>query len=326
MSALPAMLRRALPPALCLLLACDGGAAGAGDAPPAADPAAFDAARVRAVRLQDGGGETSEVLAALLEAHKLDTRHPGVNRRLAQLYADLKLHEQALHHFELLHAAQPSDNDVLLSIVTLQVRLGLLDGALANLPPLLADKKLRGDGLYQQATILELQDRRADAEALLADLSGLTPEQAYRCLSLRGRYAFERGDWEAAAPEFAAALTGRPDYKEALRGAADCARRLGREEEAQHWDEVLQNFIVLTDNIFIDTPKAAPQKRAALEKLVVIYPAWGEGFMKLAEIQQRAGERDAACATVRAFLAAHGEKLAPAERTRMKEHYCGVGD
>src|SRR5215510_9213 len=156
MTVLSRRLRRALPLALSALLACDG--SGAGDAPASAqpapaqpaDPAAFEAARARAVHLQDSGGDPQQVLDALLEAHRLNEKHPGINRRLALLYSDLKLYEQSLHHFQLLHDAQPEDHEVLLSLVTLQVRLGQLDAALANLPPLLSDTKLAGEGRYQQ--------------------------------------------------------------------------------------------------------------------------------------------------------------------------------
>jgi|SRR5262245_51971469 len=332
MTVLSRTLRRALPLALSTLLACDGGGADkaqpASAAPGAAqpgDPAAFEAARARAVHLQDSGGEPQAVLDALLEAHRLNEQHPGINRRLAVLYSDLKLYEQSLHHFQLLHDAQPDDHEVLLSLITLQVRLGQLDAATANLPPLLTDKELAGEGRYQQASILDLQGRRPEAEALVADLSGLTPEQAYRCRSLRGRYEFEKGDVAAAAADFAAALAGRADYKEALRGAADSARRLGHEDEARHWDEVLELFVALTDNVFINTPKAAPQKRAVLEKLVAAYPAWGKGFLELADLQAKAGDKDTACATVRAYLAAHGSELAPGDRGKLEQRFCGGG-
>ncbi|HEX5012329.1 MAG TPA: tetratricopeptide repeat protein [Planctomycetota bacterium] len=332
MTVLSRTLRRALPLALSALLACDGSAPGGTQPSPAqptatqpADPAAFEAARARAVHLQDSGGDPQAVLDALLAAHRLNEQHPGINRRLAVLYSDLKLYEPSLHHFQLLHDAQPDDHDALLSLVTLQVRLGQLDAAMANLPPLLADQHLAGEGRYQQATILDLQGRRPEAEALVADLSGLSPEQAYRCFSLRGRYEFEKGDMAAAAADFAAALSGRPDYKEALRGAADSARRLGHEDEARRWDEVLELFVDLTDNVFINTPKAAPQKRAALEKLVAAYPAWGKGFLELADMQAKAGEKDAACATMRAYLAARGSELAPGDRDKLEQHFCGGG-
>src|SRR6187397_1376922 len=129
MTVLSRTLRRALPLALSALAACDGSGAGetqqasAPEQAQPADPAAFEAARIRAVRLQDSGGDPQQVLEALLEAHRLNEKHPGINRRLAMLYSDLKLYEPSLHHFQLLHDAQPDDHDVLLSMVTLQVRL-----------------------------------------------------------------------------------------------------------------------------------------------------------------------------------------------------------
>jgi len=62
-----------------------------------------------------------------------------------------------------------------------------------------------------------------------------------------------------------------------------------------------------------------------LEKLVAAYPAWGKGFLELADLQSKAGERDAACATVRAFLAAHGADIVPAERGKLEQRFCGGG-
>src|SRR5262249_60011895 len=129
-----------------------------------------------------------------------------------------------------------------------------------------------GEARYQEALIRDQQGRREDAEALVSDTAGLSPAQAYRCRSLHGRYLTEAGDWAAASAEFAAALAGRPDYKEALRGAADCARRLGHEDEAKQWDERLALFVDLTDNVYMHTPRAAGQRRAVLEQLVVAYP------------------------------------------------------
>jgi tetratricopeptide (TPR) repeat protein len=142
---------------------------------------------------------------------------------------------------------------------------------------------------------------------------------------LRGRFLFENGDWAGAAEAFGRALAVRPDYKEALRGAADCARRLGNEDEAHRWDERLLLFVELTDSVYAGSAKAAPRKRAALEQLVADYPAWGEGFLELAELQQGAGEHKAACRTIESYLAAHGAEVPAGQQESLRQRFCGKG-
>jgi tetratricopeptide (TPR) repeat protein len=321
---------RMLPLAL-LLAACGHESAPAPAAPKSAksaaqavDKAAFEAARNRAVKLQETGAETTEVLAALEAAHALDPAHPGVNRRLGQVYTELRLNDQALSAFKAVAAAQPDDHEVLMNVVTIQVRLGQVEDALATLAPLRADPAYAGEARYQEALIREQQGRREEAEALVADLAGLAPEQSWRCRSLHGRFLTERGEWAQAAAEFAAALAQRPDYKEALRGAADCARRLGHETEAQAWDERLSLLIELTDNVYMRTPRQAARRRAVLEKLVASYPAWGGAFLELADVQHRAGETEAACRTIDAYLAAHAAEVPAAQHAALRKRFCGT--
>ena len=319
------MRMRARTLSLVLLLAACGQEAAAPAAPsaPPVDRAAFEVARNRALKLQDTGAEQQEVLAALQAAHAIDPNHPGVNRRLGQLYADLRLNDQALEAFKAVLVAQPQDHDVLMNVVTIQVRLGHSEEALAAMGPLRADPAFAGEARYQEAVIRDQQGRREEAEALAADVKGLTPDQAYRLRSLHGRFLTERGDWAAAEADFAQALAARPDYKEALRGAADCARRLGREDEAAAWDERLSLLIELTDNVYMKTSKQAARRRDVLERLVVSYPAWGGGFLELADVQHKAGESEAACKTIDAYLAAHGAEVPKEQHAPLRKRFCG---
>src|SRR5262249_29913537 len=123
---------RTLPLALVLLAGCGHEAAPTASAPPTSasaatappgaskpvDKAAFEAAPARAVKLQDSGGDSQEVLAALTVAHNLDPKHPGINRRLGQVYTDLRLNDQALESYKAVLAAQPEDHEVLMNVVT----------------------------------------------------------------------------------------------------------------------------------------------------------------------------------------------------------------
>ncbi len=286
---------------------------------------AFEAARQRAVQLQDSGADQGEVLAALQAAFALDPDHYGINHRLARLDSDLRLHDQALEHFLRAHRARPDDHEVLMAVVTLQVRLGQLDEALANLPPLEADRAYAGDARYQRASILDARGERAAALALVADTKDLPPREAYRCESLHGRYLLEEGDVAGSREHFRKALAGRADYKEALKGLADSCRRLGQDTEAARWDHVLALFLALTDNAFIRSPAEREHRRATLEELVVAYPDWVEGFAQLADLQLDLGDRAAACRTIERFLAGPGANSPPDAVGKLRARYCESG-
>jgi len=283
----------------------------------------FEAARAHAVQLQESGADQGQVLQALQAAYRLNPDHYGINHRLAQACSELKLHDQALDHFLRAYRARPEDHETLLASVTLQVRLGQLDEALANLPPLQADPAYAGEARYQHATILDQRGERAAALALVADTSGLAPPQAYRCKSLHGRYLLEDGDFAGAEAHFRAALAGRADYKEALKGMADSSRRLGQDSQAAHWDEVLDLVVALTDNIYVKSPREREGRRATLERLVACYPEWTDGFAQLADLQLQLGDKAAACATIETFLARQGATMPPEAAARLRDRYCG---
>ncbi len=305
---------------LLLLAAC-----GPSSAAPVANSADFETARQQALKLQEDGAPPEEQLEALLAAHRLDPAHAGINRRLGRVYTDLRRPEEALAAFQRVLLAQPDDHETLMATVTVHVWLARLDEALALLPALLADPQFAGEARYQKALVLDQQGRREEAEALVAETQGLSAPQAFRCHSLRGRYLSERGDWAGASAEFARALAGRPDYKEALRGAADCARRLGRGDEARRWDARLALFVELTDSVYAQSARLEKPRRAILEKLVADYPAWGDGFLELAALQQRAGDQRAACRTVEAYLAAHGAGVPADQRAALRKRFCEGG-
>lgn len=298
------------------------GAAGAEAAAPA-DPAAVEAARKQAVALDEAGGLLPPRIDALRAALALQPDHYGLNYRLGRNYAELRLHEQALEHFLRAWQARPDDLLTLLSIVTLQVRLEKYDEALRHIEALLADEALRGEALYQQALAHDQQGRRDLAREALRAAADLPAERAYRCRAMEGRLLLEDGEFLPARAAFEAARSGRPDYKEALKGLADVSRRLGDEPAAQRWDELLGLFIELTDNVQMRAPEGAAARRAVLERIVAAYPDWPAGFQQLADAQLGAGERDAACATVRAYAERYAAALSEEQAHALLERYCG---
>jgi tetratricopeptide (TPR) repeat protein len=308
-----ALCRLILPTALALSAACNG--------EPPVDEQAYKARKQQALALADQSKNQRDVLEALIDVHALREDDYAINHRLGRVYADMKLHEQSLHHFDLAWRAKPEDTETLLSIVRLEIRLGMLAEAEEHLQPLLADALFRGEGLYELAIIRDQQGRRDEALVLVADLGGLTPEQGYRCASLHGRFLLESGDTYAARERFAAALFGRGDYKEALKGMADSLRRLGRGDEAARWDRILELIVELTDSVYMRSIQAAPQRIAVLEELNRIYPEWVDGYRRLAELHVKLGNAEQACAAIEAFLRNHPEVPA-GQASGLRARYC----
>ncbi len=267
-------------------------------------------------------GASQDDLDALREARAMRPDAFGVNRRLGQLCTELNMHVEALECFEAASAARPDDTDMLFATITLQTRLGQYERSLALLPRLAAIPGMRGDALYQEALIHDVRGDRELALARVAEGRELPAEESYRLLSMHGRFLIEDGDYQGARDRFAAALAGRPDYKEALQGLSAVCRRQGLAEEADHWDEVLAQFLELTDNEHTRREKSA--RRKALARLVEIYPEWRDAFQQLAVLQQQVKDRDGACATIERYLELYGGEVDAEEQERLRRRFCGA--
>jgi hypothetical protein len=133
------------------------------------------------------------------------------------------------------------------------------------------------------------------------------------------------GDFESARSGSLGAVAGGPPPRGALSGGAYRARRLGREDEATRWDEVLALFVQLNDSVFADAADRHAERRALLETLLDAYPAWGAGFEQLAELQRSQGDRTSACATLERWLTHHGDDLAPDAASALPRRYSEDG-
>lgn len=303
---------------LAILTACGG------EAPPSpggdVDPA-FEAARDHAFRLFDAARTGPETLAALRRAHDLDPAAYGVNIRLGRAYAELKLHAQALPFLEAALAARPDETATLSHVITLLTRVERFDDALSRVDGLLTDPGWFGVGLYQKACLLDLLGRREEARLATAQALDLDPELGHRAQALHARFLQEDGHFAEALVLFERALPGRPDLKETLRGLADCRRRLGDDEGAAHWDEVLGLMLELTDNTFArEQPESRKQ---TLARLAVIHPMWQEGQLELCDLLARDGDLPQACAAYEDFLAAHPRAHPEQEIAARRARYCG---
>lgn len=309
------------------------------------DRAAFEGLRNLAFSLFDRQGSTEEVLAALARAHALDGRAWGVNNRMARVYSDLKRHADALHHHELNLVLRPDDLPTRREVVSLSVSLGRDERALELVDPLLADPQWIGDGMSLKAMALDNLGRRAEALEVLEGVGELPLEQAASCLSLHGRMLHEQGDHTLAHERFTTALSLAPDDQAAVKGLADTCRRLGRDVEADRWDEVLQLFLALTDNRF--TRAAAPkrdrkgQRQAGrhseyigreqdaqierLQRMITLHPPWVAAWEQLAELLRRADDLGGACRTIQDLMAHHGALYDEARRAELLRKFCGEG-
>jgi tetratricopeptide (TPR) repeat protein len=303
------------------LCACDGGEP---QPPAAADPAEFEKLRNHAFRLFDAGGDLVAIREALAAAYVLRPDAYGVNWRLGQVHADLKLNSEALDHYEAAWAARQDDGDILLRVITLQTELGRDEDALALMPGLAAFAPLAGEALALEATLRDHRGERDLALALVERAAELEPALAYRAQSLHGRFLMQAGDLDGAHERFSSALAGRADYKEAVKGLADTCQRLGREAEAAHWQQVLSLLLDLTDDVMARKKKV--MRRNRLEQLVELHPQWEGAFQQLADLQRNAGDTDQACATIETYIALHGTEWDPLDVIRLRQRYCsGAG-
>lgn len=315
---------------LALAPACADSAEGAADdsGPPAGEPrpappvdqAAFEQARNRAFQLHEAGGDLLAARDALLEAHALDPSAFGVNRRLGLVYTDLGLHVDAVEHFAEAARSKPEDLDVRQHLVALLAQLDRMEEAREHLPPLKQHPDYAGEALYLEATMADMAGDREGALALVEQAADLDPASAHRALALHGRFRFQEGDLEGALEKFAASQAGRPDYKAALKGLADCHRRLGDADRADHYETVLGLVLDLTDDEFVRKRKVL--RREKLTALLELLPEWAAGYRELADLHRREGRLEAACQVIERFLAQFPEQAAELDVDALRERYC----
>lgn len=308
----------------------------------APDQPAFEEQRNEAFALFDREGSTDAVWAALSAVHTLDREAYGVNLRLAQVCAGLRRDAEALHHYELALVQRPDELGVRRELVDLAVSLGREERALELVDPLLDHGSWVGEGTALKARALSNLGRRAEALALLEGTADLPVAQATACLVLHGRILHEMGKQDVAYQRFAAALALAPDDQAAVKGLADTSRRLGREPEADRWDEVLQLFLALRDNRFTRAASPAADRKGQrmagrrsdyigdeqaaqigrLRRLIALHPRWPGAWEQLAALQRREGDLAGACLTIQELMTQHGALYDSARRAELQKRYC----
>lgn len=298
----------------------DAGASSLSVDPGAVDEATFEAARNKAFQLNEARGDINAAREALLVAHAMRPEAFGVNKRLGAVYAELRLNLPAVDHYRKALAAHPDDNSVRQSLVALLAMIDADEEMLRELPILRADPDHVGEALYLEARLRDMRGDRETAQALLSEADGLPAAEVYRALSLHGRFVFQYGDYSRAQALFARAQEARPDYKEAVKGLADCALRLGRSDEAEHWGTILSLLLDLTDDEYIK--KNDDLRRQKLVALLELMPEYTTGFKLLADLHRQAGEVSEACAVIERFIALHSDLLQADDLASLRAHYC----
>ena len=308
----------------------------------APDQRSFEALRNEAFTLFDRAGSTDAVWAALAQVHAFDREAYGVNLRLAQVCAGLGRESEALHHFEMALVQRPGELTVRRELVALAVSMGREERALELVDPLLEESSWVGEGTALKARALSNLGRRAEALSLLEGIGDLPIDQATVCLTLHGRILHEMGEQAAAYERFAAALALVPDEQAAVKGLADTSRRLGRDFEADRWDEVLQLFLALRDNRFTRAASPASDRKGQrmagrrsdyiggeqgaqigrLRRMIELHPRWPGAWEQLAALQRRDGDLDGACLTIQELMTHHGALYDQASRAELQKRYC----
>lgn len=322
----------------------DGVSAAPQDAADSGGPS-FEVLRNEAFALFDSQGSTDEVLVALALAHAVNAEAYGVNLRMAQVCSGLRYHADAMHHYELALVQRPDELSIRRELAALGVSLGRERRALEVVEPLLADPDWVGEGTALKAMALDNLGRRAEALELLEAADALPVGQVAPCLTLHGRILHEQGDQERAYERFSAALALVPDDQAAVKGLADTSRRLGREPEADRWDEVLRLFLALRDNRFTRTASPVQDRQGQrmagrrseyigteqdaqverLRRMIELHPRWSGAWEQLATLLRRQGDYDGACATFHELMTHHGALYDAPAAAAMRKKYCDDG-
>jgi tetratricopeptide (TPR) repeat protein len=299
----------------------------------------FEEVRNRAFRLVDSDAPAAQTLSALREAHALDPTAYGVNARLGALCVEQKLYAEALKHHGLALEARPEEATSRREVVWLSIQLGDPERALTEVEPLLADADRGLDALYLKALALDHLGRREDARAILQELpeTGATSARV-----LRGRFAVDAGELDAARRDLEAALADEPDNQAALRALADACRRGGDLDQAARWDEVLTLLVALRDNRYTKPAETRADRKAQrqagrssdyiarelaahedrLRRLVELHPGWPEGFELLADLLARDDRADEACAVIEGLLSRHAARLDALHVLELRRRFC----
>jgi tetratricopeptide (TPR) repeat protein len=295
--------------------------------PASIDDATFEAARNSAFQLDEARSLVGEARAdigdvrdALLAAHAMRPQAFGVNRRLGHLFTDLRMNVPAVEHFRMALDSHPDDNSVRQSLIAVLAMIEAEDEMLVELPLLRADPEHVGEALFLEARLLDKRGERENALTLLGEAEQHPAAEVYRALSLHGRYVFQSGDHASAQLLFSRAQKGRPDYKEAIKGLADCARRLGRPEEGDRWSSILSLLLALTDDEY--GHKREDHRKQKLTELLELLPEYTNGYRLLADLHRRSGDVSAACAVIERFISLHGALLEAEDLTGLRERYC----
>jgi Flp pilus assembly protein TadD len=309
------------------------------------EPLTFESARDAAFALEHSGGDDEAVREAFLVVHAMKPEAYGVNVRLGQVCVRLGLLEESVAAFAQARAVRPDDVETLRALGTQLVEIGELERARAILQDLATHPEQVGAILLLESRMLGKSDQGeqdVQADALLGRALALPPEEAVEALMVLGRWMLEQGLFSEARRAFLVVLTVQPEDTGALKGLAIACWRMGLDAEAERWQEALELMLGLHDNVFTreqKTESGAANQRSAIERseyirgeieahggrlarLTEIHPAWGDGFLNLAQLQAESGEPTKACATLEAYLQYHGVELSSAEREALMNRYC----
>lgn len=173
---------------------------------------------------------------------------------LAQAYAGEKKYKFATTHLERALDLAPGNVEALLDLAAIEENMGLFDRAQERYSEALR----AGAGAPARrglASLLAKRGRHDEAIASLRDLVTADPEDIESRYQL-GLALMQKGDCQAAVPEFRAVVGAQEDHVGALFNMGNCLNRLGSRDEAK---EALVRFEEVTRR---DEERVDRQRRA----------------------------------------------------------------
>ncbi len=260
-------------------------------------PAAEAGAAFMHGRALELDGKLLEAAESYEHAARLDPNAPELQRALAQVWVAAGEPERALGYAERALELDPDDLELRSGLATLYVRMRKYDRAVELLEPLFDGGELNEEGSFTLFTLYLNLERVDGAKRVAERLIATSPEDVRGYLAL-GAVQEREGEPALAEKTYRAGLAIDPEQPSLFEAMA----RLRRSQKDVKGELAVQK-----------------------ERLAAI-PGDPAALMRIAQIQEDAGERDAATRTLETLVAGHPELAGPQFRLGLFYYEAGRYD